>query len=142
MTVVNRLNDGIDTDAGHQKHLATDYDVWIETETLLVSIPVQCRLRHVRGHQDDMHKKGVKGPLSRDAFWNVQMDKKAGEGRLQTPTETTGILGTSKAVFVHKGRPIYTKIAQTLRNAMLDLPLRKYIQEKEQWDEGTFEAVD
>ena len=114
MTVVNRLNDRIDTDAGHQKHLTTDYDVWIETETLLASIPVRCRLRHVKGHQDDMHKNSVAGPLTQDAFWNVQMDKKAGEARLQMPMETTSIFRISKAVFVYKGRPIYTKIAQTL----------------------------
>ena len=44
MTLVNRLNDGIDPDTGHQKYLATDYDVWMETETLLENIPIQCRL--------------------------------------------------------------------------------------------------
>ena len=77
-----------------------------------------------------MHKKGVAGPLTRDAFWNVQMDKAAGEARLQMPTETTSIFGTSKALLVYKGRHIYTKIAQTLQNVMLDPPLKKYIQER------------
>ena len=40
MTVVNRLNEGLDDSKGHKTHLSTDIDVWKETETLLSSIPV------------------------------------------------------------------------------------------------------
>ena len=142
MTVVHRLNDGIDKDAGHQKHLATNYDVWIETENLLANLPVRCSFRHVKGHQDDMYKKGKAGPLTRDAFWNVQMDKKAGNARLTTPTDTMRLFRTLTVALINKGKPIYTKLAQTIRNAILDPPLRKYIQEKEQYDDDTFDAVD
>ena len=142
MTVLNRLNDGVDPEAGHQKHLATDYDLWMETVMIIKMLPVTYKLRHVKGHQDDMYKKGQEGPLNPDAFWNVQMDRKAGEARLAEPLEATSVFGTSKAVLVHRGRPIYTKIAQTIRNVILDPPLREYIQEREQWDDSTFEAVD
>ena len=116
--------------------------MWIETEKLIKELPVMCRFRHVKRHQDDMHKKGKAGPINPDAFWNVKMDKQARNARLTTPTDTTRLFGTSTATFVHKGTPIYTKIAQKLRNTMLDTPVRRYIQDKEQWDDDTFDAVD
>ena len=74
MTVVQRMNDGIDPEVGHKQLLATDYDVWKETEHILRVLPLTASLRHIKGHQDDLHKKGISGPLGRDAFWNVCMD--------------------------------------------------------------------
>lgn len=41
MTVVNRINEVIDMEAGHTQHLATDYDVWVEIEQLLSKVPVK-----------------------------------------------------------------------------------------------------
>ena len=40
LTVVNRLNEGIDMDAGHTKHLRTDLDEWNETEVVLSKLPI------------------------------------------------------------------------------------------------------
>ena len=44
MTVVNRINDGLDTNVGHKQHLSTDLDVWNETEALLATIPITSKL--------------------------------------------------------------------------------------------------
>ena len=71
ITVVHRVNDGMDTDTSPKETIASDCDVWDETMALLQRMPVQCNLRHVKGHQDDMHKMGYHGPLTRDAFWNI-----------------------------------------------------------------------
>ena len=50
MTVVQRMNNGIDPEVGHKHHLATDYDVWKETEHIFSKLPVTASLRHVKGH--------------------------------------------------------------------------------------------
>ena len=141
ITVVTRINTGIDNDANPKDTIASDRDVWDETMDLLKRIPIQCNLRHVKGHQDDLHKTGYQGPLPRDAFWNVQMDKKAESARLTTPTPSAVIFGSSSAEFIHRGRPVHTKISTTIKQAFLDPPLREYIQQKEDWSDETFETV-
>lgn len=120
LTVVTRLNEGIDPDAGHKKHLSTDMDVWNETVVVLSKMSVHCRLRHVKGHQDDMHKQGIQGPLPRDAFWNVRMDKRAERARRSTPMESSHVFGSSTATFLYQQQPIHTKIRQKIRSAVLD----------------------
>ena len=142
LTVVNRLNEGIDEGAGHKKHLNTDIDVWMESAEVMSCIPIKCHLRHVKGHQDDMYKKGVQGPLTRDAFWNVHMDLQAEKARLSTPTESKAIFGLSPATYLCKGQPIHTKIKEKIPREVLAPPLQDYIQKKEEWDDETFEAVD
>ena len=46
-----------------------------------------------------MHKKGYQGPLTRDAFWNVEMDRKAETVRLSTPTPLVFMFAISLADF-------------------------------------------
>ena len=46
MTVVNRINEGIDDESGTKTNLAIDYDAWIETKWVLSKIPVQCQLSY------------------------------------------------------------------------------------------------
>ena len=110
LTVVNRLNEGIKLESGHAKQQQKDMDVWTKTEDLLAQLPLQYKLRHVKGHQDNSHKKGVQGPLTRDAFWNVQMDKRAEQARLTTPMESKTVFGSSAATFLQKGHPVHKKI--------------------------------
>ena len=57
ITVVDQITEGIDTDDNKNKHLSADHDFWVETSTLLKKMPITCCLCHVKGHQDDMHKK-------------------------------------------------------------------------------------
>ena len=142
MAVVQRMNEGIDPEVGHKKHLATDYDVWKETEQVLSSLPITTALRHVKGHQDDLHKKGFSGPLERDAYWNVQMDATAAKARLQTPTRSDTIFRTTKATMICDGHPVQTKVGSKIRSKLLDAPLREYIIEKEAWTPATFDMVD
>ena len=49
LTVVNRINDGLDTYGNHKQHLSTDINVWRETEDILAKIPITPTLRHVKG---------------------------------------------------------------------------------------------
>ena len=70
------------------------------------------------------------------------MDRKAEAAQLREPMETDAVFGSSPASFYHKGRPVHTKIGNKIRSVRLDQPLRLYIQQKEQWDDDTFEAVD
>ena len=142
MAVVQRMNDGIDPEVGHKQHLATDYDVWKETEQILQSMPITASLRHVKGHQDDLHKKGVSGPLGRDAFWNVRMDALAETARLQTPAPIDSVFTTTKAVFFCDSHAITTKVAAKIRSKYLDAPLAEYIIAKEEWTQETFRLVD
>ena len=97
-----------------------------------MKMPIPCFLCHVKGHQDDMHKKGLQGPLTRDTFWNIHMDKKAKNAQLHSPTLPNSVFGSSSAIFIHKGKPIHTKNSQTIRSALLDPPLQQYTQQKEQ----------
>ena len=89
-----------------------------------------------------MYKKGYHGLLPRDAYWNVQMDKKAAEARLLHPTPSMAIFGTSSAEFIHNDHPIHTKIGKTIRQAFLSPQLREFIQQKEDWTDNVFDAVD
>ena len=58
LTVVTRLNEGLNENEGHKKQLSTDIDVWKETVDLMSKTHITSKLRHVKGHQDDMHKRG------------------------------------------------------------------------------------
>ena len=116
LTVVNRINDGMDNYENHKQHLSTDIHVWRETEKILAEIPIEVTLCHVKGHQDDMHKLGQHGPLPRDTFWNVRMDREAEAARLTVSMETDAVFGSSSATFYHKWRPVHTKIGQKIQS--------------------------
>ena len=126
--VVNRINDGQETDPDSKLSIASDRDVWDETNILLQRIPLTCNFRHVKGHQDDMHKKGYHGPLSRDAHWNVHMDRKAEVAQLLHPTPSMINFGSLSAEIIHDDQPIHTKISKKIKQAFLSPPLREYIQ--------------
>ena len=44
LTVVNRINDGLDATVGHKQHSSTDLDIWNETEMLLANMPIIIKL--------------------------------------------------------------------------------------------------
>ena len=50
ITVVNRLNDGADTDDGHTKQLRADMDVWTESYEVLNKLPLQYKFRPTQSH--------------------------------------------------------------------------------------------
>ena len=120
----NRLNDGLEAREGHKKHLSTDIDIWKETEDLSSSMPITSKLRHVKAHQDDMHKQGQQGTLTRDVYWNVQMDKRAEKAGLTVHLDSETVLGSSPATLYFHGKPIHTKIGTKIQSAFLDQPLR------------------
>ena len=97
---------------------------------------------HVRGHQDDMHSTGAQGPMTRDAHWNIQMDKLAELYRLEQPTPITNLFSTVGAALLYKNPVIAMKIGLKIRDIPHSLPLRNYIQEKEDWTDKVFESVD
>ena len=70
------------------------------------------------------------------------MDRKAAEAHLSYPMPLMAIFGTSAAEFVHAGHPVHTKISQKIRQAFLSPSLREFIQQKEDWTDEVFEAVD
>ena len=70
------------------------------------------------------------------------MDRKAEAARLTSLTESTMVFGKSTATHIFKGQPIHTKLSHTIRSVILDPPLQRYIQQKEVWDDDTFDAVD
>ena len=98
---------------------------------------------HVKGHQDDMHHKDRKsGPLTRDAHWNIVMDRLAKMFRPQQPVLLTTVFRASGAALVHNTNVLTTKVGAKIRDLQHSNNLRKYSQEKEQWNDDIFETVD
>ena len=89
-----------------------------------------------------MYKHDQQGPLNRDTFWNVQMDSRAEAAQLTIPLESETVFGSLPATFFLHGNPIHTKIGTKIWSRILDQPLRNYIQQKENWDDDTFEIID
>ena len=80
--------------------------------------------------------------MSRDAHWNIQMDRLADEYRLNQPTPLTAVLPSTRAAFFHKDNAVTTKIGQKIRNIIHSNPLWTYIQQKESWTDEVFDSVD
>ena len=140
--VIQRLNTGRDHDGKIIHALATDFDLWQEHATLLDRMTTSVHFFHVKGHQDDMyHKEGKAGPLTRDAYWNIEMDKLADFHRPNRPLLLKTIFQSSGAVLVHKNQVLTTKVGKKIRDIRHSASLRQYIQEKEQWEDDVF-AVD
>ena len=78
MAVITRLSAGKDTDGRSINALATDYDLWNEHAHLLKKLKTTVTFFHVKGRLDDLHIRDSKqGLMTRDAHWNIQMDKLA-----------------------------------------------------------------
>ena len=72
-TIVKRLRQGLPKDISINTFIATDYNLWAESMTIIDSLQCNPWFFHVKGHQDDFrikHKK--KGPLPQHAFWSAQ----------------------------------------------------------------------
>ena len=97
---------------------------------------------HVKGHQDDLYYKEKKaGPMTRDAHWNIAMDKLADSFRLNHPTPLTTVFRASGAALVHNQQVLTTKIGQKIRELHHRAYLRSYIQEKEEWEDEVIDSV-
>ena len=70
------------------------------------------------------------------------MDLRAEKARLTAPTESKAIFGSPPAMYLYKGQPIHAKIKEKIQREVLAPPLQDYIQQKEEWDDEMFEAVD
>ena len=141
--VITRLSSGRDTDGTTIHALATDYDLWQEHNTVLSMMRTRVQFFHVKGHQDEMHSRhGIQGPLTRDTYWNIAMDKLAESYRLPHPTPLTTVFRASRAALVHDNKVLVTKIDQKIRDLKHSANLRRYIQEKEHWEDAVFDSVD
>ena len=80
--------------------------------------------------------------MTRDAHWNIAMDKLANSFRLNHPTPLTTVFRASGAVLVHNQQVLMTKIGQKIRELRHSAHLCWYIQEKEEWEDEVFESVD
>ena len=141
--VITRLSSGNDTDGQAIHALATDFDLWQEHMTVSSTLQTKITFFHVKGHQDDMHTKhGIEGPLTRDAHWNIAMDKLAESFRLPHPTPVNTVFRSSRAALVYNSQALVTKVGRKIRDLRHSANLRQYIQEKEQWDDDIFDSVD
>ena len=141
--VITRLSSGHDEDGRHINTLATDFDLWQEHMTLLDKMTTSVSFFHVKGHQDDLHHKEHKeGPMTRDAHWNIAMDKLAESFRLPHPTPLTTVYNASGAALVHDQKVVTTKIGPKIRDLRHSENLRQYIQTKEGWETDVFDSVD
>ena len=140
--VVTRITSGLDGLETASRYLTTDYDLWKETLDLLDSLPVTVNLRHVKGHQDEMYSQGIQGPLTRDAFWNVQMDALAASKRLTTPTPIQECFQSTGITFFNGNDVVTTDIGPCLKDKILAPALVDYICNKEEWTQETFDLVD
>ena len=143
MAVITRLQSGTDSDGTRIHTLAADYDLWNEHAQLLQRMRTKVTFHHVKGHQDDLYyKDGKQGPMSRDAHWNIQMDRLAESYRLNQPTPLTAVFTSTRAAFLHKEHVVTTKVGQKIRDIIHSRPLRLYIQDKESWTDEVFDSVD
>ena len=69
------------------------------------------------------------------------MDRTAEAARITVPLESEIVFRSSPANLFAQGKSIHTKIGNKIRSAFLEQPLRTYIQQKENWDDETFEQV-
>ena len=142
MAVITRLSTGADENGNPIHALATDYDLWQEHQQLLNRMTTKVTFFHVKGHQDAMYEDGRQGPMTRDAFWNIQMDRLAEMYRLQRPTPLTVVLPATEAAIIYRDQVITTKIGPKIRDILHSKPLRAYVMEKEDWTEDIFNSVD
>ena len=143
MAVLTRLSSGTDTNGRHIHALATDYDLWYKHKHILKQMKTKITFFHVKGHQDDMdHCDGQQGPMTRDAYWNIQMDRLAESYRLKQPTPLTTVFSTTGAAFIYKNQVITTTVGQKIRDLLHSKPLWTYIQQKENWTDDVFDSVD
>ena len=143
MAVITRMTAGRDADGSQINPLATDYDLWNEHAQLLRKLKTQVTFFHVKGHQDDLHiKDGKQGPMTRDAHWNIQMDRLAESYRLQHPTPITSAFSSTGAALYYNNQFISTKIGDKIRDLVHSQTLRTYIMQKEDWTDAVFDSVD
>ena len=115
-TVVKRLSTGMPPKDTPTRGLATDFDVWIESATIMTKITCAVSFRHVKGHQDDfIVKHNQEGPLNRHAFWNVQMDRLADKTRKGSNALQVPFYESSKIALIVKGSAVTTKAEKIIR---------------------------
>ena len=89
------------------------------------------------------YKEGKAGPLTRDAHWNIAMDRLAETFRLNYPRPLSTVYCASGAALVHNNQVLVTKVGHTkIKDLWHREQLCRYIQEKEQWNDTVFESID
>jgi hypothetical protein len=145
MEVVNRTKYGVSDKMAAEKHVKTDFDVWLETHRITAMLETMVCVKWVKGHQDAFlveHQGGV-GPMPKLAHFNILMDRRAERRRLlSVATPSTIPMTTDEASLVIKGEYITTKIDDYIRTASAGLDLKNYIREKAGWTEDIFDLVD
>ena len=138
--VITQLNTGQDSDGSDIHALATDFDLWQEHLQVLSNMTTSMTFFHVKGHQDDMYsKEGKAGPMTRDAYWNIAMDRLAASYRLNQPLPLQTVFRAVGAAVIHNDQVLTTKVGMKIRNLRHSAHLRHYIQEKELWEDEVFE---
>ena len=88
-----------------------------------------------------MYTDGFQGPLTRDAFWNVKMDKLAATKRLTWPTPIRNCFQSTGICLVSGDEVITTDVSACLKEKILAPALKDYICAKEEWNQDTFNLV-
>ena len=141
-TVIKRLSRGMPPSDTPKTSLVTDFDLWMESATIMTQIECRLRFSHVKGHQDDfIIKHNKEGPLQRHAFWNVQMDRLADQTRRESQAGITPFYKSSKIALIVNGSATTTKADKIIRQAFTSQPLQDYIRQKEEWTSETFRLV-
>ena len=141
-TVVKRLSKGMSPSDTPKTSLVTDFDLWVESATIIEKLDCTVMYMHVKGQQDDfIVKKKQAGPLPRHAFWNVQMDKLVEQTRLLSQAKKTSFYPSSKIAVIVKESAVTTKVEKVIRKELTTQPLKDYICQKEAWTQETFCSV-
>lgn len=145
MEVVNRVRHGVAENMSADKHTKTDFDIWKETDAISKQLSTVVCTKWVRGHQDKFlcAEQGGVGPMPLEAHFNILMDRRAEECRLNGASILPTIPMTSdEASLVMRGYLITTNVSEHVTRAMTDRPLVDYILRKNGWSMATFHTID
>ena len=143
--VVKRIKYGVPDAMAAEKFTKTDFDVWNEASELTKELGTSVCAKWVKGHQDK-HIEGVYsgiGPISLEAKFNILTDRLA-EKRRESSTITFHNIPfqTEKATLIFNSAIVTTHIATHVTMAKSAPAMMKYIKEKTDWTEATFQMVD
>ena len=143
--VVNRIKYGVPDEMAAEKFTKTDFDVWNEASELAKKLKATVCAKWVKGHQDK-HIEGVYsgiGPISLGGKFNILMDRRAEKRRLKSSiTHHTIAFLTERATLRVNNSIVTTHISDYITYAKTAPPMIKYLKEKNDWSDETFNKVD
>ena len=124
--------------------LQSDYDLQALIHNIQSEIPIKIYYKWVRGHQDRNDKGAIiYGPHLREVQANIEMDKLAARGSVQTQkqsskrhTYSTTVMGMYNSEGEYIG-----DLNQHLLHSTMEKPLWNYLKRKHNWTEEDMETI-